>query len=308
MGVVGAAFVRASIMGAGFSRIRFLSACVLSGTNPERLPQGGEWRTGLKISGLNELRERLERLRPEEVMAPALAEQAERIATRVREGLSEQPGGAGHDEPWLRSGALRGSVGVQAEGLQAAVGSSDPAAVPQELGTARMPARPFLMPVAAAMGEEVARAVGAAVMAALRGDSPDAGSTRVDLCGDGPDGSDLPSGGAIAGGGVPTSTSHASATVAGDVRPAANGALPDHPTPNLFAGPGVPTDNYVIDVADGDEIARDFISRNCRGMILREFPGQCLDMTIDEIIGLKNTSDAAGREAWKLLNDNRFRK
>jgi len=50
------------------------------------------------------------------------------------------------------------------------MGSSDPAAVPQELGTAHMPARPFLAPVAAAMGEEVARAVGARVAAALRGE------------------------------------------------------------------------------------------------------------------------------------------
>ena len=54
---------------------------------------------GLKISGLNELRERLERLRPEEVMARALAEQAERMAARVREGLPAPPGGGGHDEP-----------------------------------------------------------------------------------------------------------------------------------------------------------------------------------------------------------------
>jgi len=66
---------------------------------------------GLKISGLNELRERLERLRPEEVMARALAEQAQRMAARVREGLLEQPGTAGHDKPWLQSGALRDSVG-----------------------------------------------------------------------------------------------------------------------------------------------------------------------------------------------------
>jgi len=128
---------------------------------------------GLKISGLNELRERLERLRPEEVMARALAEQADRMPARVRDGLSEQPGAAGHDEPWLQSGALRDSVGAQADGLQAAVGSSDPAAVPQEMGTAKMPARPFLAPVAADMGEEVARAVGARVAAALRGDSTD---------------------------------------------------------------------------------------------------------------------------------------
>jgi len=62
----------------------------------------------LNISGLNELRERLERLRPEEVMARALAEQADRMAARVRDGLSERPGSAGHDEPWLQSGALRG--------------------------------------------------------------------------------------------------------------------------------------------------------------------------------------------------------
>ncbi len=132
---------------------------------------------GLKISGLNELRERLERLRPEEVMAKALAEQAQRMAARVRDGLSEAPGAAGHDEPWLRSGALRDSIGVQADGLQAVVGSSDPAAVPQELGTARMPARPFLAPVAAGMGEEVARAVGAAMVAALKGDNSGISST-----------------------------------------------------------------------------------------------------------------------------------
>lgn len=128
---------------------------------------------GLKISGLNELRERLERLRADEVMARALAEQAARMAARVRDGLSEPPGAAGHDEPWLQSGALRDSVGSQADGLQAVVGSSDPAAIPQEMGTAYMPARPFLAPVAAAMGEDVARAVGARVAAALRGDSTD---------------------------------------------------------------------------------------------------------------------------------------
>ncbi len=146
---------------------------------------------GLKISGLNELRERLECLRPEEVMARALAEQAQRMAARVRDGLSEAPGAAGHDEPWLRSGALRDSVGAQEDGLQAVVGSSDPAAVPQELGTAHMPARPFLAPVAAGMGEEVARAMGAAMAAALRGDSPDANGADVDLGGGGLDGGGL---------------------------------------------------------------------------------------------------------------------
>ena len=123
----------------------------------------------LKITGLNELRERLERLRADEVMAQALARHAERMAAAVRDGLSEAPGGAGHDEPWLRTGALRDSVGAEADGLQAVVGSSDPAAVPQEMGAAHMPPRPFLAPVAASMGEEVARGVAEAVVAALKG-------------------------------------------------------------------------------------------------------------------------------------------
>ena len=135
-------------------------------------------------------------------MARALAGQAQRMAARVREGLSAPPGGAGHDEPWLRSGALRDSVEAQANGLQAVVGSSDPAAVPQELGTAHMPARPFLAPAAAAMGEEVARAVGDAVAAALRGDSPDANGTDADLSGSGLGGNDPPNWGG-AGTGTP---------------------------------------------------------------------------------------------------------
>ncbi len=116
-------------------------------------------------------------------MARVLAGQAQRMAARVREGLSEQPGAAGHDEPWLQSGALRDSVSAQADGLQAVVGSSDPAAVPQEMGTAHMPARPFLAPVVAGMGKDVARAVGAAVAAALRSDSRDANGTDADLSG-----------------------------------------------------------------------------------------------------------------------------
>ena len=186
---------------------------------------------GLKISGLNELRERLERLRPEEVMARALAEQAARMAARVREGLSEPPGGAGHDEPWLRSGALRDSVGAEADGLQAVVGSSDPAAVPQEMGTAHMPARPFLAPVAAGMGEEVARAVGTAVAAALRGDSTDASGTDADVSEGGLSGNNPPN---RSGVGASALASSANATRVGDSLSAANGASLVGFTPSRF--------------------------------------------------------------------------
>ena len=188
---------------------------------------------GLRISGLNELRERLERLRPEEVMARALAEQAQRMAARVREGLSEQPGAAGHDEPWLRSGALRDSVGAQADGLQAVVGSSDPAAVPQEMGTAHMPARPFLTPVAAGMGEEAARAVGAAAAAALRGDSPDANGSDADVSEGGLSGSE-PLNRSSAGTGAHAFASSANATGVGGLLSAANGASLVGFTPSLL--------------------------------------------------------------------------
>lgn len=122
----------------------------------------------LGISGLAELRERLARVRVEEVMTRALAGQAAEMAEAVRAGLSMAPGSGGHERPWMQSGALRESVGFVADGLHAVVGSSAAAAAAQEMGTARMPARPFLAPVGAAMGAGVARAVGEAVAGALR--------------------------------------------------------------------------------------------------------------------------------------------
>jgi len=114
------------------------------------------------ILGLAEAIARLCDADPPGTMAAALEEQAALVAQAVQEGLGDPPGG-GHDRPWLETGALRASVGHQADGMQAAVGSSDPAAAPQEMGTVHLPPRPFLAPAGAAMGEKVAEAVGAAV-------------------------------------------------------------------------------------------------------------------------------------------------
>jgi hypothetical protein len=125
----------------------------------------------LEIKGLTEFRNRLAGARVEEAMSRALAEGAERLAESVREGLSTPPGSGGHDRPWARTGGLRDSIAAHADGLQAVVGSNDPAAAPQEMGTSRMEARPFLAPAAAAMGEEIARAVGSAVAASLRAET-----------------------------------------------------------------------------------------------------------------------------------------
>ena len=127
----------------------------------------------IEIKGLSELRQRLAQIRPEEIMARALAEQAQRLAEAVQENLSEPQGAGSHDTPWVRTGALRDSIAATAEGLEAAVGSNDPAAAPQEMGTSRIPPRPFLAPTAAANGEAVARGVADAVVVELGGTSAD---------------------------------------------------------------------------------------------------------------------------------------
>lgn len=122
------------------------------------------------MRGLAAWRARLEGVHVEAVMAAALAREAEGVAAEVRAGLGEAPGAA-HERPWVRSGALQESIGVAAEGLVAVVGSSDVAAVPQEMGTRVVPARAFLAPVGAAWGERVANGVGAAVAAVIRGEA-----------------------------------------------------------------------------------------------------------------------------------------
>ena len=52
------------------------------------------------------------------------------------------------DDPLLRSGALRDSIGVTLTGTSAVVGSTADYAPDQELGAGRIPPRPFLAPAA----------------------------------------------------------------------------------------------------------------------------------------------------------------
>ncbi len=125
----------------------------------------------LSIQGLSGLRARLDRLRPEDILATALADQAERLAQSVRDTLAEPQGSGAHDQPWRRTGALHDSIASTASGLEAAVGSNDPAAAPQEMGTSRIPPRPFLAPAAAAMGQNMAQAVAEAAVAAIKGET-----------------------------------------------------------------------------------------------------------------------------------------
>ena len=120
----------------------------------------------IAVAGLAEVLARLRGAEVEAAMAATLEEQAAALAEAVRAGLGTLPGGE-HSRPWQQSGALRASIGHQAGGSEAVVGSSDPAAAPQEMGTVRMAPRPFLGPVAAAAGPEIAEAAGAAVAVRL---------------------------------------------------------------------------------------------------------------------------------------------
>ena len=127
----------------------------------------------LEIKKLAELRARLEAVRPAEILATALAAEADRLAQSVRDGLATVPGAGDHERPWSQTGALHDSITASAEGLNASIGSNDPAAAPQEMGTIHLPPRPFLAPVAATQGAQIARTIAETVSRSLQaGETP----------------------------------------------------------------------------------------------------------------------------------------
>jgi hypothetical protein len=54
--------------------------------------------------------------------------------------------------------------------------------------------------------------------------------------------------------------------------------------------------------------ARDIIGEECKGIILREFPSQWLDSTLEEIGEAAKKGERSARKAWKLLGSRRFKK
>lgn len=71
------------------------------------------------------------------------------------------------DEPLLRTGALRDSISREVHGTEAAVGSTSEIAVYQELGTDKIPPRPFLGPAAFKNKDRIEAMLGRAVVNAL---------------------------------------------------------------------------------------------------------------------------------------------
>ena len=100
------------------------------------------------------------------VALDAMLKAAEPMRAAVQQRLSEPQGGP-HDAPWEVTGALRASIGIAQDDTIVRIGSTDPVAVYQELGTVHVPPRPFLGPVAAEEGEGAAHTVGSAVRDAI---------------------------------------------------------------------------------------------------------------------------------------------
>ena len=56
------------------------------------------------------------------------------------------------------------------------------------------------------------------------------------------------------------------------------------------------------------ETCREFIAENCKESVLRVFPGQLLDVLVDDVLEAAKAGDRAAQTARKLLLDTRFRK
>ena len=92
-------------------------------------------------------------------------------ADRVAKGFTE-------NDPLLRTGDMRDTIGHRVAGHEAVVGSDSDIAVYQELGTSRIPPRSFLGGAAFRKAEEVAQTLGHAAVLGLVGRGGRTGDRR----------------------------------------------------------------------------------------------------------------------------------
>lgn len=111
------------------------------------------------IRGISTSRRALRSILESMEMKPALERAASELERTVKEALSHPAGSNDHTTPWLRTGALRASISHQTSANEAVIGSSEPIAVDQELGTRGIPPRPFLATSAAERAPDVASAI-----------------------------------------------------------------------------------------------------------------------------------------------------
>ncbi|HEY1504108.1 MAG TPA: hypothetical protein VGF92_07400 [Stellaceae bacterium] len=94
---------------------------------------------------------------------PALADST--IAEKTRLGYAPP------DNPLLRSGELRDTISFYTDGFSVIVGSRDPVARWQELGTDRIPPRPLIGPAMFDVIPLARQALGKALTAVMRGEA-----------------------------------------------------------------------------------------------------------------------------------------
>jgi hypothetical protein len=71
---------------------------------------------------------------------------------------------------------------------------------------------------------------------------------------------------------------------------------------NVEIGPEKP-----LQIAQG-QTCQSFIAENCKASILRVFPGQFLDVPVDDVLDAAKSGDAAARSAKKLPLGSGYRK
>ncbi len=120
------------------------------------------------VRGVAEALLRLDRIDLRQARRAALERAAVRLEDTVKLSLSHEPG-EDHAAPWLRTGELRASITRQLTEDTAVIGSAEPVAVYQELGTRTLPPRPFLAPAGAAEAAGIARDFGEIIAAAIEG-------------------------------------------------------------------------------------------------------------------------------------------
>jgi len=121
----------------------------------------------IRIAGLRALSDRLARLDMTVTQQAALENAGRTLQEAIQDTLSTVPGGD-HSSPWRRTGTLQSSIGYRADATGAVVGSDDPVAVDQELGTSNIPPRPFLSTTAAARARDIVHQIAQPIAIAIR--------------------------------------------------------------------------------------------------------------------------------------------
>lgn len=94
------------------------------------------------------------------------------LAEKARLGYAgvPLPGGDGDQNPLLRTGGMRDSIKAESSEAGFVVGSADEVLAYQELGTARMPARPVLGPALLNTAPALTEVLGGAIERTLAGE------------------------------------------------------------------------------------------------------------------------------------------